>query len=455
MRFEDVNGLYTSSVQNVDVKAPQRVQVTERLIKKSLFLTNRDIAKWIQAQEAAKRKQNPSRKDLIELWNDINDDGHVTGIIESIKNKCKSKDVQIVDSNGEVDEEATLIFERQWYFKFVDFVVESRFYGYTLVQLGSVVDDAFPDIMSVPRENVVPEENIVLLDARRRFSDKSETNTFDYTARQNRDWFIMIGDDSLGLFNKAAPHAIAKRHLFAAMWEFSELFGMPIRKGKTDIRDPERRKNMEKMLENMGSKAWGVFDTDDDIELIESVKADAEDVFIEPIKVSNQEISKAFAGGVAMFDEKAFVGAAEVQERLFMEFIASFLRNIRFVVNDDLIPRMVKFGMLGDGLSLKFATEDTVTTLQKSVMIKELSPFYRFQPDTVTEAIGIEVDAEASLSDPDEVTSVMPKVAKLYAFMSERSGNDIEEIVNSIEATDEAKMQLIEAVKQAQKEANK
>jgi len=200
------------------------------------------------------------------------------------------------------------------------------------------------------------------------------------------------------------------------MWEYGDLFGMPFRKGHTDIDDPERKKNMELMLANVGSAGWAVFDKDDNIDLLQADQSDAVDVFIKPVKLSNEEISKSFAGSTGMFDEKAFVGSAEIQERLFKEFVTFYLRLTTFVVNDDLIPRMQKHGIMPEGVRWRFVEDQVLSIGEKATIIKDLAPFFKFDPATVTTEIGIQVE-DSQNPDPagaQNFKSIRAQVNKLY-----------------------------------------
>lgn len=406
-------------IKNLNKKA--RVKIIEQLIKRNQRQIAHDLLDWTNAVNDAKRVLLPNRRRLIEIFDRVDEDGHVTGIVESIKNKIKAKEFNILDASGEIDEDSTKKFQKVWFFKFLEWMVEAPFFGYSLIQLGDIVDDAFPGIEMVPREYIVPELGIVRKDLNNRSGQSSDIFRYEDDPSL-KDWFIFIGSKDtkrLGLYNKAAPHAIAKRVLFASAWEYAELFGMPFRKGHTDVSDPERKNNMALMLESMGSSAWGLFDKEDDIDFIESNKSDATKVYIEPVKLSNQEISKAFAGGTGMFDEKAFVGSAEVQERLFNEFIASFMRNGTFVINDELIPRMITHGMLPEGSRFKFLREEVLTVQQKIDAIDKLSKFFTFTPETVTEEIGIQVegiaeDITSGGNGNGKVSAKMKKLDKLY-----------------------------------------
>lgn len=410
--IKDVNNRL-GDIVNVDTKQPTRTRVIEQIAKRQLFRIRQDVGNWRDALRIAENVQTPDRTHLIKIYKDVELDCHIEGIINSIKNKIKAKEFAIVDSNNEIDKDKTALFEKEWFFTFLEFVIESRFWGYTLAQLGDIEDDGYPNLEQIPRENVVPEFDLVKKDSL--ITPTMGMDGFRYLEDPFKDWFIYIGKrGDFGLFNKATPHALSKKGLFSEMWEFAELFGMPIRKGHTDIEDTERRKNMERMLENMGSAAWGVFDIDDNIDFAETAKGDATKVFINPIKLSNEEISKCFTGQVGVFDEKAFVGSAEVHERLFHEFVISFMRQARFVINNDLIPRMVKHRILPEGFKFKWIAEEQLSINDKAKIITDLTKAgYEFTPETVTKEIGIEIE-EFTVPAKPGITSVMNSVKELY-----------------------------------------
>ncbi len=411
--LKDINHRFSINVQNIDKKQPRRTQIASQIILRQQVRQREDVGDWRHALLLAESADHPDRTELIKIYKDVDLDGHITGIVSSIKNKIKSKPFMIVNAQGEPDEDKTALFEKEWFFKFIDFIVEAPFWGYTLVQLGNIKDDGFPDIQMIPREYIVPERELVkkdLFEGRNRNGE----NAFFYNTPQFKNWFIFIGEKKdMGLFNKATPHALSKKNLFTEMWEYGELFGMPIRKGHTDLNDPERRKNMENMVRDMGSAAWAVIDKDDVIDFVERQSTDPSNVFIQPIKLSNEEISKAFAGQVATFDEKSFVGSAEVQERIFNEFIITFMRNTRFIINNQLIPRMVFHRMLPFGFKFKWKAEEILSIIEKSKIITDLTgQGYIFSAETVTEEIGIKVEGVEEETAP--VNTIMNEVKALY-----------------------------------------
>ena len=416
--LKDINHRFSVDVQNIDKNQPRRTDIAARIILRQQIRQREDIGDWRHALLIAESPDHPDRTEIIKIFKDVDLDGHITGIVSSIKNKIKSKPFMIVNAQGEIDEDKTALFEKEWFFKFIDFIVEAPFWGYTLVQLGDIKDDGFPDIQMIPREYVVPERELVkkdLFEGRNRNGE----NAFFYNEPPLKDWFIFIGEKKdMGLFNKATPHALSKKNLFAEMWEYGELFGMPIRLGKTDINDTQRRQQMEKMFSHEGSAQWLVVDTQDSVDFIERQSTDPSNVFIKPIKLSNEEISKAFAGQVATFDEKSFVGSAEVQERMFNEFIITFMRNTKFIINNQLITRMVFHRMIPSGFSFKWKAEEILSIIDKAKIITEFAKVgFGIDPETVTQEVGIKIEdfiAPPSPGQPVALSTIMNEVRDLY-----------------------------------------
>ena len=415
--ISDINGRLKVNVQNIDKKQPTRTQIASRIILRQQVRQREDVGDWRHALLLAESADHPDRTEIIKIFKDVDLDGHITGIVSSIKNKIKSKPFMIVNAKGELDEDKTALFEKEWFFKFIDFIVEAPFWGYSLVQLGNIKDDGFPDIEMIPREYVVPERELVKKDLFEG-TNRNGQNAFFYNELPLRDWFIFIGEKKdMGLFNKATPHALSKKNMFTEMWEYAELFGMPIRKGHTDLNDPERRKNMENMVRQMGSAPWAVLDKDDVIDFVERQSSDPSNVFIQPIKLSNEEISKAFAGQVATFDEKSFVGSAEVQERMFNEFIITFMRNTKFIINNQLITRMVFHRMIPSGFSFKWKAEEILSIIERSKIITDLTKVgYGIDPEIVTEEVGIKIEdfSAPAPRPPEAITTIMNDVRDLY-----------------------------------------
>ena len=103
--IKDINNRF--NIQNLDRKQPNLTQIAERIVLRQQIRKREDVGDWRRALLTAESVTNPDRTDLIKIYKDVDLDGHITGIIGSIKNKIKTKPFMIVDSNGEIDESKT------------------------------------------------------------------------------------------------------------------------------------------------------------------------------------------------------------------------------------------------------------------------------------------------------------------------------------------------------------
>lgn len=400
-------------VKNLDVKQPESANV-RRVIKTEvqIYRVRQNILNWRNATLIAENIRYPQRYDIYQIYSDIVLDSHLSAAIQQRKNLTLSKEFQVIGPDGEVNEEKTNLIKKKWFLDYVDLALDSMFWGHSLIQFDSIVDDEFKCVELVPRIYVKPEFHIVT----QNYSDLTGT---DYLDLPFKNWCIGVGKPrDLGLLLKAAPLIIWKKNALGSWSEYIEIFGSPIRIGKTNVRDEASRINMENMLKNMGTAAYGVFDIDDLIELVSSDKKDAFNVFDMMIQRCNSEISKLILGQTATMDEKAFVGSAEVQERILEQVADADEKFIRGVNNYQLIPMLNALGLGFDGCTITVKTGEEFDLLQKSTFDLGLlnSGKYTFSPQYLLDNYGSEViEVEEPTADAEgNSEDVVKKIKNLY-----------------------------------------
>ncbi len=348
----------------------------------------------------------PQRDSLYKVYKNIELDAHLTAAVNQRKNLTLSKDFDVL-LNGEESEDLEKIIKHKWFRDFIDYSLDAIFYGHSLIQFDSVIDNAFKSVELVPREYVKPEFHIVT-------NTYADLSGYPYLDPPYNNWCIGVGKDrDLGLYMKAAPLVIWKKNALGAWSEFVEIFGSPIRIGKTNTRDEETRANMESMLRNMGVASYGVFDTDDLIELVESNRSDAYNVFDMMIQRCNSEISKLILGQTGTLDEKAYVGSAEVQERVLKNVAYNDEFFIEGVLNYQLVPMMTRLGIFPEGVKITVKAEDDLSLIEQSKIDIELikTGKFTFTPEYLDEKYGSEV---VVVNDPTDVVNIKNRLDNLY-----------------------------------------
>lgn len=420
------------AVENKARNKTQAADLLKKIKKSQLVRTREDVKKWRDALSLAESELNPDRTALIRLFKDIALDAHLSSLCETLKLKVTGSPFFIENAAGDIDDELSKAFRVKWFRDLVGFIVEARFWGYSLVQFGDIRSGTFTSVELVPREYVIPEKRAVKSDLH---VTMSGLNYFD--ERPFDLWTLFIHEPGdMGLFTKAAPLAIWKKNVLGAWSEAAELFGMPVRLGKTDINDPAAYANMTKMLEEMGSAAWGVFDNDDTIELIEITKSDYYNVYDKLIDRANSEMSKLILGQTMSSDNGSSRSQAEVHERVLDDYVNALKTYVADVVNNSLFPLMLRHGILTPGARYRHDNEEKIDIKTRFDMVDKLvkSNKYEIEPEYIVETFGIPVEKKEPAPVPPGLNPRSPQPGNEEDELDE-DGNPIEKVDNSIMPT--------------------
>jgi phage gp29-like protein len=273
------------------------------------------------------------------------------------------------------------------------------YWGFSLVQFHDLIKDEFSSIELIPRQFVKPEFHVVT-------KTWTEITGNDYLAEPYNKWCIGVGmPKDLGLLMKAAPLCIWKKNALGAWAEFQNIFGVPARIGKTNLKDAQTFQNMVDMLSNWGLSQYGVFGKDDMVELIESSNSDAYEVFDKMIERVNSEISKLILGQTSTISEKSFVGSAEVHERVLNNYAEKDEQFLESVHNYQLVPFLREFGLLGEGDRIECDDSEELSQEDHNKLVIELlkTGRYTIPPEYIEETLGIPVEVSEPMNTVAEV----------------------------------------------------
>jgi hypothetical protein len=391
-------------VQNVVKETPTRARVSEKVVARELSRTNQNVAMWRKAIITAEGVLNPRRTELYNIYKDVVLDAHLSALMNTLKLKVSGSKFWIVDKDGEENEELTKSLRATWFQQYMEIFVDSIFYGHSLIQIGGYENGKFVNNELIPRENVVPEHGIVKASV----YDHCTVGT-PYRETPYINWLIEIGEKKdLGILAKAAPLVLWKKGVFGNWSHFSELFGMPVRIGKTDILSPEMKTNMENMLKNMTSASYAVIGNDDVLEFIESHQTDAYQVYSEMILLINSELSKLVLNQTGTTDEKAFTGSANVHLDILNQTVTSIKSKFERHFMDHVIPKMIYAGIFpDDGSYFKWDNSEQVSKIDQFDMVdKLLKNGYKIDAEWIEETFNIPVNETEKNNDGTVIQSV-------------------------------------------------
>lgn len=318
-------------------------------------LTRKDIADWRRAWQMAINVENPDRKRLYDIYRDVEVDLHLSGCTEQRRGFVMSRSFKLVNKSGDEDEEALHYFDQSWFKQLLEYCHDARWWGHSLIELGDVTKDGdgcpcYEGVILLPRKHVVPEYHRII----RNVGDDWKSG-IDYHKSPYCDRLIEAGKpDDLGKYLKAAQQTIPKKNALAFWDAFAEIFGMPMRVAKTTTRDPKEWKRLESMLYNAGNNLAMITGMETEVQFVESGRGDAFNVYDKRIDRANSELSKLIIGQTMTIEDGSSLSQSETHLQVFENLVESDRDMLRDIVNNQLIPRMIKHGFPLKGLRFEW-----------------------------------------------------------------------------------------------------
>ena len=352
-----------TTVKNFDKKQNIREQIIQGIVEEQLYKESESIKKWRDAIEAAENAILPNNYDLQRIYNEAMLDTHVGAVIGTRINKILSSEWSINNADGTKNEEITKLIDKKWFRDVRKYINEANYYGASLIQLGPIKNDEFETVNIVPRVNVIAKYKSI----RKTFGMYAKEDLISFNEKPYIYWCVFADSGSLGLLSQVASHAIWKKNTLGFWARYTELFGMPVRIGRTDIYDTTKRTNMSNMLKNMTSGAWGTFDKNDLIEFVQSSVSDGSPVFEKMINLNNAEISKIILGQTMTTDNGSSRSQAEVHERVLDIYLQADKRFEIAIINKELFPILEFHRLIPQGLNFSHVENESLEIKLKKI----------------------------------------------------------------------------------------
>ena len=299
------------------MKSKQGIKLTAQLMQQTDSLTKKDVAAWRSAWQQAISYDTPNRARLYDIYTDCLIDLHLTGCIGQRKGKTLQKEFRLVGKDGKENEKGTALFRKEWFYDFMDLALDSRFWGNSLIQLNDIEKDEdglrFSSVELVPRKHVCPEYGVITPEPAADWRTGISYRDGDLSL-----WCVEVGKPrDLGLLLKCAPSCISKKNMLAFWDMFGEVFGAPMRVARTNTTDEKEKAKIEKALENMGAAFWALLPDGTDIEIKESSRGDAYNVYDKRIDRANSELSKGVLMQTMTIDSGSSLSQSETHLEIF------------------------------------------------------------------------------------------------------------------------------------------
>ena len=343
-------------------------------------LTRKDVGTWRRAWQAAINIEQPNRLALLDVYNDVLVDLHLTGCITQRKGRTLQKPFMLVNKNGKEDEKARAMFERAWFSDFIDLALDSVYFGHSLIQFGDIVVvngvTSFAGVELVPRKHVVPEYGVITVEA-----GDDWKKGIPYREGDLASWCIEAGRPrDLGLLLDCAPPALSKKNMLAYWDAFGEIFGMPLRVARTVSQDPKDIDRLESSLTSAGAAQVVILQEGTEIEIKETTRGDAYNVYDRRVERCNSEIAKGVLGQTMTIEDGSSRSQSETHLEVFLNICRSDATMIKYLVNDKLIPLMITHGFPLQGVTFDWDEAASYTPSEQREIERLLLQEYEIDP---------------------------------------------------------------------------
>lgn len=223
------------------------------------------MAEWQKAIMAAQDPDNPNRQLLMRLYERAMYDDTVTATTEQRIMRVQQSSFAWKNKAGKVNEELTKQFKKQWFEDWMKFMLERKFFGFSLVEIDQVeATGGIKTIKLIDRRHVKQFKKIVV-------KRESDTTGISYIDNGMDNWVFEVGEErELGRLSKVVPLIILKSIAQGGWGRYTEVFGIPLRWVKTQSQDKKRLDALATMLQDMSLDPWAVLQGDEEFHVAEN-----------------------------------------------------------------------------------------------------------------------------------------------------------------------------------------
>ena len=212
------------------------------------------------------------------------------------------------------------------------------------------------------------------------------------------DNYVLINSGGLGLFSAVAPLILAKKFTFANYVNFSHTYGQPIIHGKTESENTVDRKRMANDIAGAAQNKVIVTGLNDEVDIKTFTMSNSEHVFTGLISIVDKDVSNLILGSESMAVPHNLMWEQHVRmKNIFRDRIEVYRDYIELVMNESIIPRLVKLGYLPSGLEFKYAKRIEMSDEDRIRLFQNLTTSWEMDPETIEQEFGVKVKRQLNV----------------------------------------------------------
>lgn len=313
-----------------------RARPSNIIVKQYKRQVSWQIADIKQAEMMASNPDTPDRRRLHEIYMYIMKDMRLISARRDAIMKITGEPWMLYNKDQKADDKLSNDYRQAWFNAIIKGAAEYEFYGYSVLECDNIEPKkvSIGVVKTLDRMYVGIENQRILIDG------QAAGSFLDYGGiAWDLDLLEFVKDrDDLGLLLPCAYNIIWKYYSRSDWSRASEKFGMPLLSIEADTNNDNELDAIEDKAANFGTDGYIVTQKGDVAEIIERSGQRLHDIYLDNIKLCNEEVTIGVNGQTGTTDNKAWTGASQTQERKFEDITLDRLQSVADMMNAITIP---------------------------------------------------------------------------------------------------------------------
>ncbi len=340
------------------------------------------------------------RARLIDLYEAcLEQDAHIRSVIETLESQILGDRYMLarINEKGKYikDVQYTQKIQGTQFDKIIKGIVESKLFGYTLIELMPHINPKtgkLANVNLIERRNVLPDQHTVVK------RQGIWLPNWNITAPAYSPNYILINSGTIGLFSATTPLILAKKFTVANYVNFGATYGQPIIHGKTISESNSDRKRLANDIANAAQNKVVITGIDDEIDIKTFTMSNSEKIYTSLIEFVNKEVANLILGSESMAGGmQSYVGSTKAHQDIFRDRIEVYRRYIENVMNEEIIPRLVTMGYIPSGLEFKYSNRIEMNNEDRIKLYQLITDKYEVSADEIEKEFGINVGKQLNV----------------------------------------------------------
>ncbi len=366
------------------------------------------------------------RSRLIDLYEScLEQDAHIRSVIETLESQILGDRYMLARLNEKgkyvKDVKNTQKIQGSQFDKIIKGIVESKLFGYTLIEIMPYIDlktGKLAEVNLVERRNVLPDQCTVVKRQGIWFPN------WNITSASYSPNYILINSGNIGLFSATTPLILAKKFTVANYVNFSHTYGQPIIHGKTVSENHTDRRRLANDIANAAQNKVVITGLEDEVDIKTFTMSNSEKIYTSLIEFVNKEVANLILGSESMAGGmQSYVGSTKAHQDIFRDRIEVYRRYIENIMNEEIIPRLVAMRYIPSGMEFKYSNRIEMNNEDRIKLYQLITDKYEVSADEIEKEFGINVGKQLNtvpkFNGTESRTGVPWKTSKDRRIMSD------------------------------------